>query len=213
MTALRLAVDVSAVPARPAGAGQYTLALVTALEHRDDVALTLICRHGDDGRWNMLAPRSRVVATAPLHRPARLVWEQAVMPLTLRRSHVDVLHSPHYTMPEASRLPTVVTIHDMTFFDHPEWHEKTKIPVFRRAIKVAARRAAALICVSEHTAARLRARTTPTSGVYVIPHGVDHERFRPNAPGGVRADQAVLAALGVHHPFVAFIGTIEPRKS
>ena len=210
---LRVGLDVSAVPARPAGAGQYTIALATGLDARSDVDLTLVCRHGDDGRWGIVAPRARVVAAAPLHRPVRLAWEQAVMPLTVRRLHVDVLHCPHYTMPEASGVPRVVTIHDMTFFDHPEWHERTKIPVFRRAIKVAARRAEGLICVSEHTASRFRARMTPVAPVRVIPHGIDHGRFRPDPPGGKAADRAVLATLGVTEPFVAFVGTIEPRKS
>jgi glycosyltransferase involved in cell wall biosynthesis len=210
---LRLSVDVSAVPARPVGAGHYTLALVTALAARGDVDLTLICRHGDDGRWTMVAPGSNVVAASPLHRPVRLAWEQTALPVVLRRLHVDVHHSPHYTMPEAAHLPRVVTIHDLTFFDHPEWHERSKIPVFRRAIKVASRRASALVCVSDHTARRL-AQRIPTHGpIHVVPHGVDHLRFRPDPPGGEAADDAVLARFGVRSPFVAFVGTIEPRKS
>jgi glycosyltransferase involved in cell wall biosynthesis len=213
MDVLSLSVDVSAVPARPVGAGQYTLALVTALAGRDDVSLTLICRHGDDGRWSMLAPAANVVAAAPLHRPVRLGWEQTVLPLVLRRQHVEVHHSPHYTMPEVARLPRVVTIHDLTFFDHPEWHERSKIPVFRRAIKVAARHASALICVSDHTARRLKERVPPHGPVHVVHHGVDHARFRPDTPGGEEADSAVLARFGVRSPFVAFVGTIEPRKS
>lgn len=210
---LGVSVDVSAVPARPVGAGQYTLALVSALDRRDDVALTVVSRHGDDGRWAMVAPTARLIAAAPLHRPARLAWEQTVLPLILYRRPIDVHHGPHYTMPEIARLPRVVTIHDLTFFDHPEWHERTKVPVFRRAIRVAARHASALICVSEHTAARLREHVVPLCPVHVVTHGVDHERFRPDPPGGESADDAVLASLGVRPPFVAFVGTIEPRKS
>lgn len=212
-TSLHVSLDVSAVPARPAGAGQYTLALVTALAQRRDIDLTLVSRHGDDSRWELVAPGATVVAAAPLRRPVRLAWEQTGLPLVLRRLPVDVHHGPHYTMPEVARLPRVVTIHDLTFFDHPEWHERTKIPVFRRAIKVAARHAAALICVSDQTAARLRERVPPRGPVHVVPHGVDHERFRPDPPGGEGADDAVLEGLGVRAPFIAFVGTIEPRKS
>ena len=210
---LRVAIDVSAVPARPAGAGQYTLALVSALAQRTDVDLTLLSRHGDDGRWEMVAPGATVRPVAPLRRPVRLGWEQSVLPLVLRRLHIDVYHGPHYTMPELAKVPKVVTVHDLTFFDNPEWHEKTKVPFFRRAIKHAAKHAAAVICVSDHTAERLRAVVHPVAPVTVIPHGVDHERFRPDPPGGEAADDAVLAGLGVRAPFVAFVGTLEPRKS
>ena len=96
-----------------------------------------------------------VRAVAPQRRPVRLAWEQIRLPGLLRASDAEVHHGPHYTMPERARLPQVVTIHDLTFLDHPEWHEKSKVRVFGRAIKVAARRAAALVCVSTSTAGRL----------------------------------------------------------
>ena len=217
---LSVSIDATAVPARPAGAGQYTVSLVEALARRDDVAVTVICRNGDDGRWHLLAPEATVVAGAPNARPLRLGWEQTGMPLVLRRLGVAVHHGPHYTMPELAHLPRVVTVHDLTFFDHPEWHEKTKIPFFRRAIRVAARHADALVCVSETTAGRLRELLQPRGAVHVVPHGVDHQRFRPrdgsDGPDGAdleAADAEVLGRLGVRGPFVAFVGTIEPRKA
>jgi glycosyltransferase involved in cell wall biosynthesis len=210
---LRVGLDVSAVPARPAGAGHYTLALASALDARPDVELTVVCRRGDDRRWATLTPGATIVAGAPLRRPLRLAWEQTVLPVLLRRLAIDLFHSPHYTMPEATRLRQVVTIHDLTFFDHPEWHERTKVPVFRRAIKVAARRADALICVSQHTAARLQELVAPRGRASVVLHGVDHERFRPDPIPDRRSDKEILGDLGVRQPFVAFVGTLEPRKA
>ena len=41
---LDLSLDVSAVPARPGGAGYYTMALARGLSGRDDVGLTLLTR-------------------------------------------------------------------------------------------------------------------------------------------------------------------------
>jgi glycosyltransferase involved in cell wall biosynthesis len=114
-------------------------------------------------------------------------------------------------MPEASSLPRVVTIHDLTFFDHPEWHRRTRVPFFRRAIRVAARHAEALVCVSASTAERLAEICPPSGPVHVVPHGVDHERFRPEEPEP-GADAAALDGLGITGPYVAFVGTLEPRK-
>jgi glycosyltransferase involved in cell wall biosynthesis len=107
----------------------------------------------------------------------------------------------------------VVTIHDCTFFDHPEWHLRSKAAFFRRAIRRAALRAGALVCVSGVTAERLAANVAVQVPVVVAPHGVDHARFSPVEPSP-GADATVLAELGVptDRPLLAFVGTLEPRK-
>jgi glycosyltransferase involved in cell wall biosynthesis len=208
---VNVSLDVSAVPPSPAGAGRYTIDLVAALARRDDVRLTLVARRDDAARWEALGGHVAVVAKAPVRRPARLAWEQVRLPRVLAGLAPDVHHGPHYTMPERARVPRVVTVHDLTFFDHPEWHERAKVPFFRRAIRVAAKHADALVCVSRATAARLHERCAPVAPLHVVPHGVDHARFHP-AEAGADGDDAVLAALGVRVPYVACVGTIEPRK-
>jgi glycosyltransferase involved in cell wall biosynthesis len=211
---LELSLDVSAVPERPGGAGYYTLELADALCRRDDVALTLVSRRGDASRWRELAEgRAEVAAAVPDSRPGRLAFEQVRFPRLLGSVGVEVHHGPHYTMPERSPVPCVVTIHDCTFFDHPEWHLKSKALFFRRAIRRASLRAGALVCVSEVTAIQLRASCEVRAPIVVAPHGVDHHRFTPVEPesGG---DGAALAAAGVpsDRPLIAFVGTLEPRK-
>jgi glycosyltransferase involved in cell wall biosynthesis len=116
-------------------------------------------------------------------------------------------------MPARAPVPCAVTIHDCTFFDHPEWHLRSKAAFFRRAIRRAARQAAVVICVSQVTEDRLRAVCDVRAPVVVAPHGVDHERFSPREPAE-GADRAVLGALGVpvDRPLVAYVGTLEPRK-
>ena len=73
---LDLSLDVSAVPARPGGAGYYTMALARGLAERDDVGLTLLARRGDEPRWHGLAGGAGVRGVVPVSRPGRLVYEQ-----------------------------------------------------------------------------------------------------------------------------------------
>ena len=238
---LRVGLDVTAVPRQPTGAGRYTLDLAGALARREDVALTVISRQADVERWRWLGHTVAVEPASPERRPLRLAWEQVRLPRLLSSLPVQVHHSPHYTMPEAAKLPRVVTVHDLTFFDHPEWHERAKVQVFRRAIRVAAAHADALVCVSHATADRLAAVAPPRAPVHIVPHGdvvvcvsectarrltelcrpagevrvvrhgVDHGRFAPGQPEAGH-DEAVLSRLGVAPPYVAFVGTLEPRK-
>lgn len=211
---MRVLLDVSAVPSRPVGAGVYTVALARGLSERSDVETHLLSRIDDAARWTELAPGLRVHPEVPRSRPARLIWEQTRAPALASRLSADLWHGPHYTMPVRLPVPAVVTFHDLTFFDHPEWHERSKVLFFRRMIRTSARRARVAVCVSEHTASRLRLATEVGGEVVVVRHGVDHDRFREASAAGVDegSDLAVLAPHGITPPYVAFAGTIEPRK-
>lgn len=205
---LPVSIDVSAVPAQPAGAGRYVIELVRRVAAKPEVDLTLLARTDDGERWRELAPTAATRAIAPTRRPLRLAWEQT----GLRRARAGVHHGPHYTMPVGPGRPVVVTVHDLTYFDHPEWHERSKVIVFRRAIRYAAHHAAAIICVSQVTADRLAALVQPTVAVHVVPHGVDTARFNP-AEATPGADEEVLERLRVATPYVLHVGTLEPRKN
>lgn len=208
---MTIAIDVTAIPPKLTGAGIYVAKLVEALDRRDDLALALVSRRDDGARWRALAPRAAVHPLAPGPRPLRLAWEQTSAPGVARKIGATVWHGPHYTMPLRAGVPTVVTVHDLTFFDHPEWHERSKVAVFRRMIRSAAKRADAVVCVSERTALRLREIVDVRGEVAVVPHGVDHTRFKPTSDAG--ADLAAIAPLGVRSPYLFFVGTIEPRKN
>jgi glycosyltransferase involved in cell wall biosynthesis len=87
--------------------------------------------------------------------------------------------------------------------------------LFRRAITVASRRAAAVVCPSQVTAAQLARWCKVEAEVFVAPHGVDNRRFRPHEPGD-GADAAALVRVDPRlvdgRPYLLFVGTLEPRK-
>jgi glycosyltransferase involved in cell wall biosynthesis len=208
MAPVRLLLDVSAVPARPVGAGVYTMELARALAARDVTDLHLVTRQGDTTRWSELAPKATLHPEVPEARPRRLLWEQTGAPRLATRVGADLWHGPHYTLPLRLTIPAVVTIHDLTLFEHPEWHERSKVAFFQRMIRSSTRRAGAVIAVSGHTRDRLAAVLAPTVPVIVAPHGVDHARFTPTDADDLRR----LAAVGIRPPYVAFAATLEPRK-
>ena len=209
---LRVAIDVAAIPARPAGAGRYVIELAAALAERDDVVLTLVCRRDDERRWTS-GSSTVTLPVAPSSVPLRLLYEELLLGRAVaRHGAVDVLHGPHYTLPLAASAPAVVTVHDLTLLEHPEWHEPAKVVFFRRALRLASRRAAVVVVPSEFVAASYRKHFGSRLPVQVIPHGVDHERFRPDQPE-LGHDAQVLERLGIHWPYVVNVATLEPRKN
>jgi glycosyltransferase involved in cell wall biosynthesis len=205
--------DATAVPANRAGVGRYVDSLVPALVTAG-VELSLVCQHSDAEHYATLAPQARIIPGAPAlaRRPARLAWEQTVLPRIARRANVDVLHCPHYTMPLHSPGPVVVTIHDATFFSQPQTHTKVKGPFFRSATRTALRRAARCVVPSLATRDELvRLLNADPARMNVAYHGVDRSTFR--IPTDAEKKQ-VRSSLGLSdRPYIAFLSTLQPRKN
>ncbi len=212
---LTVALDASAVPERPVGAGQYVLQLAGALSTRPDVDLVVCSRRTDRARWEALAAPVGLLASAPDSRPLRVAWERTRLGPLAAGAGAAVLHAPHYTMPRRPPVASVVTIHDLSFFEWPRWHERSKVLLFRRAIRTAARTAEVVVCPSRITADSLHRWCRVDAEVVVAPHGVDAGRFRPDEPSP-GADASAIARLDGRlagpDRFLLFVGTLEPRK-
>ncbi|ADG75247.1 glycosyl transferase group 1 [Cellulomonas flavigena DSM 20109] len=210
---MRILLDATAVPADRGGVGRYLDDLLPALV-RQGVDLVVVSQERDRDHLARLAPSAEVVA-APARierRPARLVWEQVALPRLARGTRADVLHSPHYTMPLVPGVPVVVTLHDATFFSHPELHSPVKRRFFRTATRHAVRRAGALVVPSRATAREVRRHAGGAEALFhVAYHGVDTSLFH-RVDGD---DQARVArSLDLEgRPYVGFLGTLEPRKN
>jgi glycosyltransferase involved in cell wall biosynthesis len=210
---VRVLIDATAVPADRGGVGRYVDGLVAALAD-EDLSLAVVTQATDAAAFDAVSDRVEIIAgpSSIASRPSRLAWEQTGLPGLARSVDAQVLHCPHYTMPLRSRVPTVVTLHDATFFSHPRLHSATKGRFFRAATRGALRRAAEVIAPSEATRAELvRILRVSGSRITVAHHGYDPTVF---APPSTDAIARVTSALDVQPgKYVAFLGTLEPRKN
>src|SRR5687767_2737787 len=206
---MRVGFEASALQGCKSGVGYYTENLLssimrTAPEH-DYVLFT---NREMNGSWRRLG-NERLYDRR--HFPVRALWMQAVLPGSLRDVRPDVCHFTNYLAPLSCDCPQIVTIYDMTVFITPRYHHFKKLVLDRTLIPRVARRADAIITVSN--SARydiLRHLKVPREKVKVIAGGVS-SHFRPVD------DQAQLDAVrskyGLHQPFILYVGTIEPRKN
>ena len=211
--ALRVLVDATDVPTDRGALGRYVDGLIGALGSAG-ADLAVVCQRADEERYGRLAPGASVVAgpAALGHRPARLAWEQSGLPVVAQQVGADVIHMPHYSMPLRPGRPTVVTVHDVTYFTEPEQHSAVSSVFFKSAIRTATRRATRLIVPSNSTRDELvRLLGMDPAKIDVAYHGVDHRLFHRPEP---RQITQVSARLGLHgKPYIAFLGSLEPRKN
>ena len=107
-------------------------------------------------------------------RPARILWEQIVLPFEAARYRLDVLFNPGFTAPIFSPCRQVTVFHDLQHKRHPEHFRWFDLPFWRLLLWIAAHRSHRLIAVSEATRSDLLCfYHIPEERVIVVHHGVE----------------------------------------
>ena len=189
------------------GVGNYTAQLLTALIDQAEARQYVLLANRT---LNGAAPQGTLGQVG--HRfPNRSAWMQLTLPRDLAALHPDVCHFTNSIAPLHAPCPIVITLHDMSLFVHARLHPVKSRLVVRPIIPLAARRAAAIITVSQH------AKQEIVAGLNVPPEKV-HVIYEAAAPQYRVITQSaeldrVRERYGLQRPFVLYVGTIEPRKN
>lgn len=197
--ALHIAIDGRELIGKPTGVGRYLSALLQTwaqdplVAHRFSVVVPAAAPPG------LATLGSRFVwLQEPAESPGTW-WEQMTLARAVSRARPDVFFAPGYTAPLRLPCPLVVTIHDLAYFAHPEWFGAREGLRRRWLTRAAARRAAAVLTVSEFSAGEITARLgIPPSRVHVVPHGAP-----PHVAAGTDRARA---------PVVLFVGSLFTRR-
>jgi glycosyltransferase involved in cell wall biosynthesis len=213
---LQVLIDLTQVPVGRMGIGSYAECLLEQFrEVAPDISFTVVLQSDDPALRAALPARFRTLQIpAGLFRrlPARLFFEQFVLPLLAWRYRADVIHSLHYSLPLLpSRARRVVTMHDMTAYVLPHMHPWFKGAYMRVFIRQAVRHADRLIFVSASALDECRGWfRLPLENAAVVHHGKS-DAFRPDGSADALAE--VRARYGLPPEYLLYLGTLEPRKN
>jgi glycosyltransferase involved in cell wall biosynthesis len=196
---MRVAVDVRELCGRPTGVGRYLAGLLeawtdNATAQRHQWALYAHAPATLPGRWDEtfhLVPGG-----------GGTMWEQRALPSALRAHRPDVLFAPGYTAPLTVPAPVVLTVHDVSFFAHPEWFSFREGTRRRLLTAWSARRARRVITDSVFSQSEIaRHIGLDRSKVTVIPLGIDQSNARSPIPDPRSRE-----------PLILFVGSIFERR-
>jgi glycosyltransferase involved in cell wall biosynthesis len=202
---MRFAVDAHAIGCNLTGNEVYVRNLLDSFAALDDAAEFITYYSvGEAGQWLSERFRKRRVARNPF---LRLGWD---LSQKLYRDRPDLVHV-QYTAPLLCPVPVVVSVHDVSFEEHPEFFAPLRARQLQWTVRRTVKRAARVLTGSEFSRQAI-ARHYAVNGdnVVVIPDAASPV-FRPLSRGA--ASGAVRARFGIPAPFVLTVGDLQPRKN
>ncbi len=187
------------IPGGVGGTEIYLRQLLNALAETDSVNSYFVLTNRETSD---LVPNAQNIHRLPQNvaarnRPARILWEQLVLPAVAAKHHFDVLLNPGFTGPAICPCPQVTVFHDLQHKRHPEYFRWFDLPFWNALLYLSAHRSRNLIAVSEPT----RTDLLHFYGVNatVVPHGVESAVF-------------ALAGQRSPEPFFLCVSTLHPHK-
>ncbi len=194
------------------GLGRYVSELVHALQRVDrENEYILFLKKENFHECAITAPNfSKRLVDIPWYS----AQEQLRMPREVRLAKVNLMHYPHWNVPVFSRVPFVVTIHDLILLEDPMSARATTRSAFvhglksvghRVALEAAVHRSKHIIAISQYTKDSILDHfRVPGRKISVVYNGI-----RPPTGG----ETVALSSLGVHTPYLLHIGNRYPHKN
>lgn len=193
---MRIAIDARELAGHATGVGRYLSELLTAW--RDGGIDRRHTLHLVAAATPTLVPSGLQAEIEVIPGSSGTRWEQWDYQRALTRLRPDVVFAPGYTAPLAAPAPTVVAIHDVSFFAHPEWYSWREGTRRRLITAWSARRARLVLAPSAFSAAEIvRHTAVDTARVRVVYLGVR---------------DAIAPPTAERAPVVLFVGSLFQRR-
>lgn len=193
----------------PTGIGRYTRQMIRWLPRVAQGDSFTVCMPSwmpdtSPERWGL--DSDRVSFIKPPAGSVPFVSRHMLLPASCMARGGEVWFAPHGQIPWGWRRSAVVTIHDLSILDHPEWFPDGEDGSFstRFSVPDSLERADRVIAVSEFTKKQIEKHfPDQASRARVVYEGL-------NVPGELAEGHA---ADDGEVDIILFIGTIEPRKN
>ncbi|HTS66098.1 MAG TPA: glycosyltransferase family 1 protein [Candidatus Acidoferrales bacterium] len=203
---MRFAVDAHAIGRHLTGNEVYVRSLLNAFAGLNQESELIAYVSAESAARCLPARiRTRRVATNPF---VRLGYDLA---MRVRQDRPDLLHV-QYTAPLACPVPVVVSVHDVSFLEHPEYFTRDRAWQLQFTVRRTVNRAARILTGSEFSRASILKvyGNLDEDKVVVVPNAAAGE-FRPISRESAAA--AVRERFSIDAPFVLSVGDLQPRKN
>ena len=144
-------------------------------------------------------------------RPAKILWEQIVLPLQIRKQGIDVLLSAGNITPFIQSCPSAVILYDMIPYVRPEVFTGLELAALKTLFRASASMSTKVITISESSKKEIVNRLhVHEDKVTVVYAGCD-EQFKP-VPVTAQARQS-LKNLGLPQKYILYVASSRKYKN
>jgi glycosyltransferase involved in cell wall biosynthesis len=203
---MRIAVDAHAIGRHLTGNEVYVRSLLNAFAARNrECEFVAYVSSEEANRFIPSSVRSRPIAANPF---VRLGFELA---MKVRQDRPDLLHV-QYTAPLGCTTPVVVSVHDVSFLEHPEYFTRGRARQLQWTVRRTVNRAAKILTGTEFSRRSILRvyGDLDEAKVVAVPNAAASE-FRPISREAATA--AVRERFAIGAPFLLSVGDLQPRKN
>src|SRR3954447_18697092 len=203
---MRFAVDAHAIGRHLTGNEVYVRSLLNAFGAQDCDCEFIAYVSAEQARSHVPSRiRTRLISKNPF---IRLGYQLA---MKVREDRPDLLHV-QYTAPLGCPVPVVVSVHDVSFLEHPEYFTRDRAIQLQFTVRRTVYRAARILTGSEFSKSSILKvyGDLNEDKVVVVPNAAASE-FRPISREAATVTVRDRFDIGV--PFVLSVGDIQPRKN
>lgn len=138
------------------------------------------------------------------------LWSQFFLPLNLYFGRkIDVFFSPAHYSPRVSPVPTIVTVHDLSYFNYPDEFLKKDLYQLKNWTKYSVEKAKKVIAVSITTKKDIvKHYNIPEEKITVIYNGYEKQNQKSKIK-----NQNYISKFKIKSPYILYVGTLQPRKN
>jgi glycosyltransferase involved in cell wall biosynthesis len=203
---MRIAVDAHAIGRRLTGNEVFIRSLLQAMASQ--AGECDFCAYVSSEEAAAAIPQNVTVRRVAANPYLRLGWD---LSRQIARDRAGVLHV-QYTAPLFCPVPVVVSVHDVSFLEHPEYFTRARAAQLRITVGRTVRSAARILTCSEFSRRSILKvyGDIEEDKVVVTPNAAAPE-FRPISREAASA--FVRDRLKIPTPFILSVGDLQPRKN
>lgn len=206
---MRVAIDARMI--EYTGIGRYIQNLISGLSRLGrGVSIGAVCDGGVGGRSDLPGNVERFMPSFNI--PVYSLKEHMLLPFEMSGTGADIFHYPSFNMPIVNSRPSVVTVHDLIYYLHPEACPGRAAHIYARFMfDVVVKRATRIITVSEFSKKEIvESLGVDPRKISVIHNGVSG-LYRP-VQDTERIAQ-VRDRYGITGDYIFYAGNHQPRKN